>query len=450
MLDWLAVPLFAALFFGMLVLAARLKKRFGWSGETSRKWIHATLGLATLGFPWLFSSPPAVWALAAASIGILIWARWRAVAAGDRGALHDVDRRSLGDLCYPLAIALTFQLAAGNLWLYLIPVLVLALADAAGAVVGVRYGTIAFRSADGRKSLEGSLSIGFIAFLSVHVPLLLSGTTGRLESVLIAAIIAILIVAVESIAIRGLDNIYIPLVVWLLLVELMRLDPIPLAWRLGLLLGLIALGFGLRSRSQLSGSASLGALLVLYLVAVSGGLLWLLPPVYVALIYGAVTLRTPETAGSHELPGILAVAGSGLAWMILGGLLERDTFWPFLTAFGIAAGHIHLAGVLLRPRRPSDAAAVAMAGLTGVLPVLLAGAVLVFRGLEQPNTAGAGAMLGLFFLMGLCVFGGARLLNDLQFRRFGHRNDGPRWLRQTAVNFALSFPVAVYALWILA
>ena len=444
--SWLFIPLFALTFFGLLVGVAQAKRQWNWSGEFSRKLIHALLGIATLSFPWLFDSPLQVWILAGFSIGILAWARWRAVAHQDRGALHDVNRQSLGDLCYPFAIALTFQLAQGNLLLYIIPVLVLALADAAGAVVGKRYGILAYRASDGQKSVEGSLSIGIVAFLSIHIPLLLLGDTTRAESVLIAAIIAILITAIESIAIRGLDNIYIPLVVFLLLVEMIGLSNSSLQLRLIFLLGLLLFGFILQSRSRMSGSAAFSVLLIFYLIAIGGGVLWVIPLLYTMAVYFWNTPRTKETASSHEIPGILAVAGSGLFWMVMSGITGIQFFWPFLVAFAIAAGHIHLAGQFLQSRNSKSVSANIQSIVVGTLPLIVTGATLLIRGLQQPLQGSSLEMIFLFLLATISVAGAILTLDFWQFQRIGPKNNGPRWLRQTGINFGFSSIIAAYTL----
>ncbi|NIP96155.1 MAG: cytidylyltransferase, partial [Akkermansiaceae bacterium] len=83
--------------------------------------------------------------------------------------LHDVSRSSIGDLLFPLAIAILFTLSHHDPVLYLVPLLLLTIADAAGALAGIRYGKTRFGTSEGFKSVEGSLSFLFLAFLCAHL-----------------------------------------------------------------------------------------------------------------------------------------------------------------------------------------------------------------------------------------------------------------------------------------
>ena len=61
------------------------------------------------------------------------------------------------------------------------------LADAVAALVGITYGKLRYVTGDGFKSAEGSVAFLSIAFLSVHVPLLLFTDVGRAQTLLISA-----------------------------------------------------------------------------------------------------------------------------------------------------------------------------------------------------------------------------------------------------------------------
>ncbi len=176
---WVLLPL--------LVAAAKAAgERLGLSGEHKRKIVHVGMGLASLAFPWLFSSWVWVAVLCAGCLLQLGWVRRQERRTGSASALHDIERHSLGEICFPVSVVLVFALSGGVLWRYLIPILVLTLADAAGAVIGAAYGRRKFRVFAGWKSAEGSLLVFFVSFLSVHLPLLLMTELGRAETLLIA------------------------------------------------------------------------------------------------------------------------------------------------------------------------------------------------------------------------------------------------------------------------
>ena len=98
--------------------------------------------------------------------------------------------------------------------MYLGPLLVLTLADAAAAVVGRRYGLCEYPTPGGRKSLEGSLAFAVVAFAVTHFALLLTGAAGRVESVMIAACVAMALTIVEAFCFGGWDNLRVPVGAW--------------------------------------------------------------------------------------------------------------------------------------------------------------------------------------------------------------------------------------------
>ena len=93
--------------------------------------------------------------------------------------------------------------------LFIVPILILSLADAVSALIGARYGQVRFTGSN--KSLEGSIAFFITAFFSVHVPLVLFGDAGRVETLLISLILAFLVMLLEGCAWRGLDNLFIPI-----------------------------------------------------------------------------------------------------------------------------------------------------------------------------------------------------------------------------------------------
>ena len=118
-------------------------------------------------------------------------------------SLHDVERKSRGVEYYPLAVALTFFLTQGRPWLYLAALLVLAIGDASAALVGSRYGRIRYEVEQSEKSLEGSAVFLLVAFLAIHLPMLLMTDLPRPICVLAALLVAILVTGFEAISLEG-------------------------------------------------------------------------------------------------------------------------------------------------------------------------------------------------------------------------------------------------------
>jgi phytol kinase len=110
-----------------------------------------------------------------------------------------------------------FLLTQGRPWLYVSAVLVLAVGDAFAALVGSRYGVVRYEVEDEYKSLEGSLVFLVIAFLAIHLPMLLLTDLPRETCVLAALLVAVLVTGFEAISLQGADNLFVPLGVVIIL-----------------------------------------------------------------------------------------------------------------------------------------------------------------------------------------------------------------------------------------
>ena len=180
--------------------------------ELIRKLLHVGMGLAVLSFPWVFRERWPVVLLAGGSAALLAAIKWvPRLRDGIGTVLNAVHRPSIGEICFPISVAALILLSRGEKILYVVPILILALADAVAALVGITYGKVRYVTSAGFKSAEGSVAFLAIAFLSVHVPVLLCTNMPRPQTLLIAALIAMLSMLVEAIAARGLDNLLIPL-----------------------------------------------------------------------------------------------------------------------------------------------------------------------------------------------------------------------------------------------
>ncbi|MEP7347602.1 MAG: hypothetical protein ABI877_20195, partial [Gemmatimonadaceae bacterium] len=210
--PWLGIAIVATSLLLMLVVLRALRARYGWHAEVLRKLAHIGLGLSSLSFAWLFTERWPVLllgGLAFTTLAALRWVPWVRAQVGV--VVHGVNRTSGGDLYFPIAATGLFLLADGNRILYAIPILTLTLADAVAALIGIHYGRTHYDSADGPpKSIEGSIAFFLVAFLASHIPLLLFTSIGRAESLLIGLMFGVLLMLLEAISWRGLDNLIIP------------------------------------------------------------------------------------------------------------------------------------------------------------------------------------------------------------------------------------------------
>lgn len=284
----------SALFIGFLV-AAELWRRLGNPpAEWTRKLVHLGGGVSCILFPFLVESPWIVLALALTLTALF------ALAArfGALRSLHGVERSSRGAEYYPLAIFLVLLLAGERTWLYVAAVLVLAVADAFAALVGSRYGTVSYGVEDGaRKTLEGSFFFFLVAFLAMHLPMLLMSDLPRPVCVLAAALVALLVTGFEAISLRGADNLFVPLAV---VVILGKLSAKPLSevtfQAISLLAICIGIGLLVRKLPYFNVGGTIAVVLYAYATWSLGSWHWALPVFTGLFVYLAMWSTVPHSA----------------------------------------------------------------------------------------------------------------------------------------------------------
>ena len=332
--EWLAVGgVLAGLFLGMPLIRL-LAKRFGASPEVARKTIHVAMGLSCAAFPWVFERALPVWVLAAiATVPLGLIRILPALRNGVGSALHGIERPSYGEVLFAPAVATVFALADGDFYLYLVPILILTIADAAGALVGTRWGKRRYGSGEGFKTVEGSIIFCCTAFLCGFLPLMIGGRVDAMHALWIGLILGILAMMAEGFSDRGFDNLVLPVGCFFVLEKLLPLEIPSLVWRsvvLGLLLVLVLVG---SLWSTLSGGALLGSVLLGYGCAVIADWRFALPPVAVFVCH-VVTTRKHGLTGKfdHRLDAVLSHTIACLPWVIA-------------AEFGLVSISVALAGV---------------------------------------------------------------------------------------------------------
>jgi len=298
------------------------------AAEVSRKSVHVILGLLCLGFPWWFDGPGPVWMIAAVATLVLMCLRWiPALRQGIGASLHGVKRFSYGDMLFGPAVATVFHLSDGDPFLFCIPVGILTLADAAGALGGTRWGKHLYGSGEGFKSIEGSTAFFLTAAACVFLPLWLGGATGLWIAIWVGLILGLLAMMSEGLADRGFDNIVIPVGCYFVLARLIELDAVSLVWRFGVVVFFLALVLTGARWSTLSGGALLGCALLGYGCAVMADFRFILPPLGVFFCHVFVT-RKNHLVGvfDHRLDAVLSHAIGCMPWVIAveRGVLDAD------------------------------------------------------------------------------------------------------------------------------
>ena len=288
--------------------------------EIPRKIMHVLMGLLTLSFPWVFSQRwPVVLLGVIATAGMVALRLVGPLKRGVGDVLHAVDRESLGEVCFPISITIVWWLSFDrDPLLFVIPVLMLALADTVAALVGLRYGHRPYSTTEAPKTIEGSVAFFCVAFLSVVVPLSLWSAVPRAEVVLIGALLGLLVMIFEAIAWRGLDNLFIPLGAFVFLNA--QIDE-PAVWLLGQLLALVvlvAVGVWYRKRTTLADNGVLAAALAGYVFWALGGWQWIVAPLTLFLFYAVITPLPPgHQPRVHDLRPVMSYGGAGLWWVFV-------------------------------------------------------------------------------------------------------------------------------------
>jgi phytol kinase len=352
--PWVGVGLLMILLLGMLVVIRAAASVFALGPEVTRKLAHIGLGLSTLSFPVLFKSTWPVAVLVAATIVVLAAMRWVPAVRDRWGTVVDgVTRRTGGGLYFPIAAGLLFVVANGDPITFGVPILTLTFADAAAALIGVRYGRTSLRSGDESKTLEGSIAFFTIAFLTTYAPLLLFTTIGRLESLLIAVVFGLLVMMLEAVSLRGTDNLMIPFGGYLLLVAFLRKSAPELIAALIVVIVLLAIVLLLRKQRTLSDTAMMAGIVLCFLTWAVGGSRWVIPPLMVFLTYTVFWPRRKLVRQRpHELAAVVSVS-SGMVWLLAAFVLRiPDFYFPYTISF---AAHMCFIGItwyrLARPRQ---------------------------------------------------------------------------------------------------
>ncbi len=174
-------------------------------GEFSRKFVHITVGSFVAFWPYF---------LDANQIKLLSLAFLIVVGVSKRldffQAVHSIQRPTLGEFWFALVVGL-LAFDSGHPHVYTAALLVMSLADGLAAVIGLRYGKRYHYTIFGSyKTLAGTLTF----FVTSYVILAVYSTiTFNLTFSPLILLITLTATFLENIAIRGLDNLVVPLFV---------------------------------------------------------------------------------------------------------------------------------------------------------------------------------------------------------------------------------------------
>jgi dolichol kinase len=192
----------AALFAGFFAGVEIVSRRRGLDRELTRKLVHLVAGLAAAALPLILSFH------LVALLGLVFAV---AMAASQRldllRSIHGVRRSTLGEVCFPLAIAVT-ALCFPERAIFAYAVATMAVSDVAAWAAGRGLGGARLPLPGSAKTYAGSAAF-FAATVMIGAVLLPALGHGLSPTLLLCAPVALLATLVEAVSGRGLDNLLV-------------------------------------------------------------------------------------------------------------------------------------------------------------------------------------------------------------------------------------------------
>ncbi len=336
-----------ALLLGVLFAIRKLGERYDWHAEIQRKIIHTGLGLFTLSFVVLFSQAWEVAVLCSLTIALLTAIRTIPKLKDSLGGgLHAVDRFSFGEILFALSIALIFYLSKGQEVLYILPILILTLADAAAALVGVMYAKTSFQVEEGTKSWEGTAFFFLTSWLLCMVVLLLLTNIAGPEVILIAFILSVFGALLEATSWKGLDNLFVPMGLFLLLRNTLEMNAMTLLIDSVIFGALVMFSLLFARKYTCSLHAMLTVATALFFFWIVGGWANILGPL---AVFGAhLYLNAQKETSPDELVVVLSIISAALVWYTIAVVTYYEVYYVFNLALALHFAFILMIGLQIK------------------------------------------------------------------------------------------------------
>lgn len=194
--------------FCLLLIAEKLRHEKIIHGEIARKFVHITVGAFIATWPY-YLDMLTIQVLCLVLLAGVVASRYFTVFK----AIHEVRRKTWGDLLFPLGVGLSATLAAEP-WVFTAAVLHLSVADGVAALIGERYINAGkYKILGQTKSVVGSLAFWLVSFMIVSLLLITHSKELSLVAMPLLLGLTTATTLVENVAPSGTDNILVPFVV---------------------------------------------------------------------------------------------------------------------------------------------------------------------------------------------------------------------------------------------
>ena len=220
MIDKVALTFFYFIGVALLLAFNELAyRRLKLKGEVTRKFAHFSTALATLPFPYIFSSHWSVLTLATIfAVGLFLTRNKKQL-----NSIHDIERKSMGSFLLPIAIYVIFYISfkVENKLIYILPMMILAVCDPMAAILGMSgwkgNGKITLFGWKTGKTYFGSAAFFVTSFVISIIALYYYRQSFDFKTFWLTLVISIIGTLSELISWRGSDNLTIPLSVAIVL-----------------------------------------------------------------------------------------------------------------------------------------------------------------------------------------------------------------------------------------
>ncbi len=303
----------------LMAIVHNRAKALGLRAEVQRKLVHIGTGMYALILPVLFTDDwPVLMLLSTTALIMLFLRQPKQAASGLGSTLHSVGRKSYGDLSFVLAVATVYLLAKDTAILYVLPLAILTLSDAAAALAGSAYGIRFFTVDDGQKSFEGSLVFFITSFCLSMVCLLLLSETPRLNVVILSIVVAGFGTLVEAESWRGLDNFFLPIALYLFLERHLDTPPSILLMTMGFFLFFVIAAQFSAAKMNLSNHTSTVYMIAAFLLLATLDFSHAVLPLLMFFAHVVCSRFNPCNSLHPELDAVAATALFSIFWLVLG------------------------------------------------------------------------------------------------------------------------------------
>ena len=330
-------------FIMFFLLLNKLEKSETLNSELIRKILHIGSGFGGLALPFIFEKKSSVMILGVIFLAVLISIRLiKNRISGFRKVLETKNRKTFGDIYFIISILGLWIVSSEDKIMYSLPLIILMFSDAFAALIGEFYSKYKFDTGFGTKSVEGSVTFFLTTYFICINFFLFFSNIKNINIVLISLLLSILAMILEMISWNGLDNIFVPLFVYLFLKLNLYLTARELMYKLWVIVMLLIIIILNRKKTTLTKVAQTASLFFLYIVMIIGGIKWVVPPLIMYLGYYHFT---PKVRGQvkDSLKGLLAIAFTTSMWLALSIVMDKNKmFLIYIFSFSLFFGIINL------------------------------------------------------------------------------------------------------------